>query len=59
MVGIIEVGDYNVYLNGFINGVFEERLDEFCSFLGKLEGDLLRIVGVGVGVWGSVFIVMF
>ncbi|KAH0469038.1 hypothetical protein IEQ34_002270 [Dendrobium chrysotoxum] len=33
----------------------EERLDEFRSVLGKSDGDLLKIVGIGAGAWGSVF----
>ncbi|XP_078159008.1 6-phosphogluconate dehydrogenase family protein [Carex rostrata] len=33
----------------------EERLDEFRHRLGKSEGDLLKIVGIGAGAWGSVF----
>ncbi|XP_072967048.1 probable glycerol-3-phosphate dehydrogenase [NAD(+)] 1, cytosolic [Typha angustifolia] len=36
------------------NGV-EEKLDELRRLLGKSEGDLLKIVGVGAGAWGSVF----
>ncbi|KAJ6794871.1 putative glycerol-3-phosphate dehydrogenase [NAD(+)] 1, cytosolic [Iris pallida] len=36
------------------NGV-EEKLDELRSLLGKSDGDLLKIVGVGAGAWGSVF----
>lgn len=45
------------YSNGSIhnsNGV-EEKLDEFRSTLGKADGDLLKVVGVGAGAWGSVF----
>lgn len=33
----------------------EERLDEFRSLLGKSDGDLLKVVGIGAGAWGSVF----
>lgn len=57
MVGSIEVANHKVYLNGAIqlqNG-FEEKLDELRRLLGKADGDLLRIVGVGAGAWGSVF----
>lgn len=57
MVGSIEVANHKVYLNGLIqnqNGS-EEKLDEFRRMLGKTDGDLLRIVGVGGGAWGSVF----
>lgn len=57
MVGSIEVANHRVYLNGAIqlqNG-FEEKLDELRRLLGKADGDLLRIVGVGAGAWGSVF----
>ncbi|PKU64888.1 probable glycerol-3-phosphate dehydrogenase [NAD(+)] 1, cytosolic [Dendrobium catenatum] len=32
-----------------------ERLDEFRSVLGKPDGDLLKIVSIGAGAWGSVF----
>lgn len=57
MVGSIEVANHKVYLNGLIqnqNGS-EEKLDELRRMLGKADGDLLRIVGVGAGAWGSVF----
>ncbi|XP_027070094.1 probable glycerol-3-phosphate dehydrogenase [NAD(+)] 1, cytosolic [Coffea arabica] len=57
MVGSIEVANHRVHLNGAIqhqNG-FEEKLDELRRLLGKADGDLLRIVGVGAGAWGSVF----
>lgn len=46
-----------MYVNGSVSnhsGV-EEKLDEFRHLLGKADGDLLRIVGVGAGAWGSVF----
>lgn len=36
----------------------ELRLREFRELLGKAEGDPLRVVGVGAGAWGSVFIAM-
>ncbi|RWR74729.1 putative glycerol-3-phosphate dehydrogenase NAD+ 1, cytosolic [Cinnamomum micranthum f. kanehirae] len=36
----------------------EEKLDELRRLLGKAEGDLLKIVGVGAGAWGSVFAAM-
>uniref|UniRef100_UPI001CB93405 probable glycerol-3-phosphate dehydrogenase [NAD(+)] 1, cytosolic n=1 Tax=Erigeron canadensis TaxID=72917 RepID=UPI001CB93405 len=57
MVGNIEVMTPNVYSNGVISIVngLEEKLDEFRRVLGKSDGDLLKIVGVGAGAWGSVF----
>ncbi|KAJ6790658.1 putative glycerol-3-phosphate dehydrogenase [NAD(+)] 1, cytosolic [Iris pallida] len=33
----------------------EEKLDDLRRLLGKSDGDLLKIVGVGAGAWGSVF----
>lgn len=36
----------------------ETRLRELREFLGKVEGDPLRVVGVGAGAWGSVFLAM-
>ena len=36
----------------------EEKLDELRRLLGKAKGDLLKIVGVGAGAWGSVFAAM-
>lgn len=58
MVGSIEVKSGNgVYSNGSAhnhNGL-EEKLDELRHILGKANGDLLRIVCVGAGAWGSVF----
>ncbi|XP_061997582.1 probable glycerol-3-phosphate dehydrogenase [NAD(+)] 2, cytosolic [Rosa rugosa] len=36
----------------------EEKLDELRRLMGKAEGDPLRIVGVGAGAWGSVFVAM-
>lgn len=40
------------------NDSVEERLEELRRLLGKAEGDPLRIVGVGAGAWGSVFVAM-
>ncbi|KAL3533722.1 hypothetical protein ACH5RR_007243 [Cinchona calisaya] len=57
MVGSIEVANHKVYLNGAVhnhNG-FEEKLEELRKLLGKVDGDVLRIVCVGAGAWGSVF----
>lgn len=57
MVGSIVVMTRNSYSNGAIssyNGL-EEKLDEFRRVLGKADGDLLKIVSVGAGAWGSVF----
>lgn len=36
----------------------ERRLDALRKLLGKSPGDPLKIVGVGAGAWGSVFIAM-
>ncbi|XP_043725247.1 probable glycerol-3-phosphate dehydrogenase [NAD(+)] 1, cytosolic [Telopea speciosissima] len=60
MVGSVESVAINLYSNGSVhnsNGV-EKKLDELRSLLGKAEGDLLKIVGVGAGAWGSVFAAM-
>ncbi|XP_020113853.1 probable glycerol-3-phosphate dehydrogenase [NAD(+)] 1, cytosolic [Ananas comosus] len=57
MVGTVEGVHSSPYANGsshHSNGV-EEKLDELRRLLGKSEGDLLKIVGVGAGAWGSVF----
>lgn len=35
--------------------VAEDKLEEFRRLLGKSSGDVLKIVGVGAGAWGSVF----
>ncbi|XP_022742608.1 probable glycerol-3-phosphate dehydrogenase [NAD(+)] 1, cytosolic [Durio zibethinus] len=51
----------NFHANGLIqnsNGSLEEKLDELRHLMGKAEGDPLRIVGVGAGAWGSVFIAL-
>ncbi|ERN05139.1 hypothetical protein AMTRI_Chr01g108840 [Amborella trichopoda] len=57
MVSSKESSPNSIHSNGGIphlNGV-EEKLDELRLLLGKSEGDVLRIVGVGAGAWGSVF----
>ncbi|PWA78452.1 6-phosphogluconate dehydrogenase family protein [Artemisia annua] len=57
MVGNIEGMMPSLYSNGAItisNGL-EDKLDEFRRVLGKSDDDLLKIVGVGAGAWGSVF----
>ncbi|KAH6817723.1 6-phosphogluconate dehydrogenase family protein [Perilla frutescens var. frutescens] len=57
MVGSIEVASKYSYSNGVVqnsNGS-EEKVDELRRYLGKADGDLLKIVGVGAGAWGSVF----
>ncbi len=36
----------------------EDRIAKLRSLLGKVDGDALRIVGIGVGAWGSVFIAL-
>ncbi|KAM0951053.1 putative glycerol-3-phosphate dehydrogenase (NAD(+)) [Dioscorea sansibarensis] len=57
MVGNVD-GSHSAPLS---NGSFhssngaEEKLDELRRLLGKSDGDLLKIVGVGAGAWGSVF----
>ncbi|KAG8079038.1 hypothetical protein GUJ93_ZPchr0007g4354 [Zizania palustris] len=47
----------SVHVNGSAHGGngTEERLDELRRLLGKSDGDLLKIVGIGAGAWGSVF----
>ncbi|KAF7836117.1 putative glycerol-3-phosphate dehydrogenase [NAD(+)] 1, cytosolic [Senna tora] len=53
--------NHNGFSNGSLpngNGGFEEKVDELRRLLGKVEGDPLRIVGVGAGAWGSVFTAM-
>lgn len=60
MVGSKNETIRGVYPNGSIpnsNGM-EEKLDELRRLLGKSDGDLLRIVGVGAGAWGSVFLAL-
>ena len=52
-------------VNGAVtNGVqvaragLEQRLDALRRLMGKADGDPLRIVGVGAGAWGSVFVAL-
>lgn len=58
MVGTVDGAHGSPQSNGSAhchsNGT-EERLEELRRFLGKSEGDLLKIVGVGAGAWGTVF----
>nr|GMD59578.1 probable glycerol-3-phosphate dehydrogenase [NAD(+)] 1, cytosolic [Ipomoea batatas] len=56
MVGAAEGESNRVYLNGSVS--IEEKVDELRLLFGKADGDPLRIVGVGAGAWGSVFIAM-
>ncbi|XP_019186052.1 PREDICTED: probable glycerol-3-phosphate dehydrogenase [NAD(+)] 1, cytosolic [Ipomoea nil] len=56
MVGATEGESNRVYLNGSVS--IEEKVDELRVLFGKADGDPLRIVGVGAGAWGSVFIAM-
>ncbi|PON39727.1 Glycerol-3-phosphate dehydrogenase, NAD-dependent [Trema orientale] len=61
MVGTADGVAHNEFSNGFVpnsNGSTEEKIDEVRRLLGKAEGDPLKIVGVGAGAWGSVFIAM-
>lgn len=41
-----------------LNSSVEERLQEMRKLFHKAEGDPLRVVGVGAGAWGSVFIAL-
>ncbi|KAM2609252.1 hypothetical protein TB1_037488 [Malus domestica] len=61
MVGRTDGVTDNVYSNGLLHhssDSVEQKLDELQSLMGKAEGDPLRIVGVGAGAWGSVFVAM-
>ncbi|CAM8892054.1 unnamed protein product [Rhodiola kirilowii] len=61
MVGSSEGVSQFGHSNGPIstsNGSVEEKLDELRRLMGKGEEDPLRIVGVGAGAWGSVFVAM-
>ncbi len=39
-------------------GFGEDRVTELRSLLGKVNNDALRIVGIGAGAWGSIFIAL-
>ncbi|KAG0496961.1 hypothetical protein HPP92_001652 [Vanilla planifolia] len=57
MVGSV-LGDNRYTLsNGSIHSSTgaEEKLNDLRHLLGKSDGDLLKIVGIGAGAWGSVF----
>lgn len=57
MVGSIGLTSNKSFVNGLSlnhNGL-EEKLDELRKYLGKVDVDILKIVGVGAGAWGSVF----
>jgi glycerol-3-phosphate dehydrogenase (NAD+) len=41
-----------------VAGFGEDRVTELRSLLGKVDDDALRIVGIGAGAWGSVFIAL-
>ncbi|CAI9102905.1 OLC1v1001280C4 [Oldenlandia corymbosa var. corymbosa] len=58
MVGDVAELSSNGYVNGGGNGALEEKVDELRRLFGKVDGDPLRIVGVGAGAWGSVFAAM-
>ncbi|KAL9321844.1 hypothetical protein ACSQ67_009897 [Phaseolus vulgaris] len=58
MVGSIAKAHSNFSLLNVNGGSLEEKVDEIRKLIGKVEGDPLRIVGVGAGAWGSVFIAM-
>ncbi|RZS21057.1 hypothetical protein BHM03_00053644, partial [Ensete ventricosum] len=57
MVGTVGMNHGSVNSNGSLQNSSgaEEKLDELRRLLGKTDGDLLKIVGVGAGAWGSVF----
>ncbi|CAK9311478.1 unnamed protein product [Citrullus colocynthis] len=58
---MVDTIDRNSHTNGSIqnsNGSMEEKLDDLRRLFGKADGDPLRIVGVGAGAWGSVFIAL-
>jgi len=47
-----------MYTNGSMNGALEGKLDGLQRIFGKADGDRLRIVGVGAGASGRVFIAL-
>ncbi|KAK7334748.1 hypothetical protein VNO80_26510 [Phaseolus coccineus] len=58
MVGSIANAHSKFSLLNVNGGSLEQKVDEIRELIGKVEGDPLRIVGVGAGAWGSVFIAM-
>lgn len=60
MVGSIDLTSNKWFVNGLaLNHTgLEEKLDELRKYLGKVDVDVLKIVGVGAGAWGSVFAAM-
>lgn len=61
MVGTTDGVTHDTCSNGSIlnsNGVQEEKVDELRRLMGKADGDPLKVVGVGAGAWGSVFVAM-
>ncbi|CAA7400076.1 unnamed protein product [Spirodela intermedia] len=46
------------HLNAAGGSAVEEKVDELRRLLGKSDGDPLKIVGVGAGAWGSVFVAL-
>ncbi|EPS63816.1 hypothetical protein M569_10966 [Genlisea aurea] len=57
MVGSIEITRNHSFTDGSAsnhNGI-EDKLDDLRRILNKSNDDILRIVGVGAGAWGSVF----
>ncbi|PKA61771.1 putative glycerol-3-phosphate dehydrogenase [NAD(+)] 1, cytosolic [Apostasia shenzhenica] len=57
MISSVQGEHGSMLSNGSIhcsNGT-EEKLDELRRLLGKSDGDLLKIVSIGAGAWGSVF----
>ncbi len=55
----------NGYLNhevakkvAHVAGFGEDKITELRSLLGKIDGNALRIVGIGAGAWGSTFIAL-
>ncbi|QHN99723.1 hypothetical protein HN51_034845 [Arachis hypogaea] len=53
-----ENSNSNGSLHNVNGGGLELKLDELRQLMGKVDGDPLRIVGVGAGAWGSVFTAM-
>ena len=52
------ISNGSLQLQNVNGGSLEEKLDEIRQLMGKVDGDPLRIVGVGAGAWGSVFTAM-